>query len=69
MSGKEDKTIPGIPKTETVWVHRTTAKGEEFYTTSNRDRSTYFVYKMVDRKAVKLGKNKSPTALEEKYID
>mgnify|MGYP003303468264 CR=1 FL=1 len=63
------KLIPGIPKTECVWVKHITTNGDIFYTTSKEnDRSTYFLYKIVDGKAVKLGKNKSPVALEEKYI-
>lgn len=62
--------INGIPKTERIWVKRTTLKGEVFYTTSKEnDRSYYFLYKMEGDKAVKLGKSKSPVELERKYID
>ena len=51
--------INGIPKTERIWVKRTTLKGEVFYTTSKEnDRSYYLLYKMEGDKAVKLGKSK-----------
>lgn len=65
-----DKSIPGIPKSECIWVQRTTLSGDVFYTTSkDNDRSMYFIYKMIDGKAVKLGKNKSPMELERKYVE
>lgn len=62
--------VNGIPKSEKIWVKRTTASGEVYYTTSKEnDRSVYYLYKMDGDKAVKLGKSKSPTELEQKYID
>lgn len=62
--------INGIPKTEQIWIKRTTLKGEIFYITSKEsNRSYYFLYKMEEDKAVKLGKSKSPVELERKYID
>ena len=61
-------TIDGIPKTERIWVERTTEKGEVYNITSKEARDYYFLYKMENNKAVKLGKAKSPSYLEEKYI-
>ena len=62
--------VNGIPKTEKVWVKRTTEDGSVYYTTSKvNDRSYYYLYKLVDGNAVKLGKSKSPTELDEKYIE
>lgn len=61
--------IKGIPKTERIWVKRTTREGEIYYITSKATRDFYFLYKVEGDKAVKLGKSKSPTDLEEKYID
>lgn len=62
--------VNGIPKTERIWVQRTTGDGSVYYITSkDNDRSYYFLYKMNDDKAVKLGKAKSPLDLESKYID
>jgi len=63
MSG--ENRPPGIPKTERVWVTRTTEKGDTFYITSKEtDRTVYFLYKLTDGKAVKQGKG-SPEKLME----
>lgn len=60
--------VNGIPKTERIWVKRITEKGETYYITSKDTRDYYFLYKMENDKAVKLGKAKSPLELEQKYI-
>lgn len=61
--------VAGIPKSETIWVTSRTERGDIFYTTAKtNDRGMYFIYKLENGKAVKLGKSKSPTALAEKYI-
>lgn len=61
--------VSGIPKTERIWVQRTTGDGSVYYITSKEnDRSYYFLYKMDGDKAVKLGKAKSPLDMESKYI-
>lgn len=60
--------VSGIPKTERIWVKRITEKGETYYITSKDTRDYYFLYKMENDKAVKLGKAKSPLELEQKYI-
>lgn len=62
--------VNGIPKSEKIWVKRITVSGEVYYITSKEnDRGVYYLYKMNGDKAVKLGKSKSPTELEQKYID
>ena len=62
--------VNGIPKTERIWVCRITGDGSVYYITSkDNDRSYYFLYKMENDKAVKLGKAKSPLDLENKHID
>lgn len=62
-------TVPGIPKTETIWLTFETAKGEKYYTTAKtHNRDYYYLYKLVDDKAQKLGRAKTPIELEEKYI-
>ena len=64
------KDIKGIPKSEKIWVKRISEGGGLYYTTSKiDDRSYYYLYKITDGKAVKIGKSKSPAELEEKYID
>ena len=61
--------ISGIPKSETIWVKRTTSKGEIYYITSKENRDFYFLYNEENGKAVKIGKAKSPLELESKYVD
>lgn len=61
--------IQGIPATETIWVQTTAADGTVYYTTAKtNNREFYFLYKMVDGKAVKLGKARNPKDLDQKYI-
>lgn len=62
--------INGIPKTERIWVQHTTGDGRVYYITSKEsDRNYYYLYRMENEKAVKLGKALSPLDLENKYID
>ena len=59
----------GIPKTEKVWTHIFTAGNDEYFITSrDSSREFYYIYKLSEGKAVKLGKSPSPSELEEKYI-
>lgn len=61
--------VKGIPKSETIWVQTRAADGTIYYTTAKtNNREFYFLYKMVDGKAVKLGKARNPKDLDQKYI-
>ena len=61
--------IAGIPKTETIWVAYTSEKGEVYHITAKtNNRAYYYLYKMVDGKAQKLGRARTPTELEEKFL-
>lgn len=61
--------IAGIPKTETIWVTYTSEKGEVYHTTAKtNNRDYYYLYKMVDGKAQKLGRARTPTELEKKFL-
>ena len=44
-------------------------KGETFYITTTALRDTYYIYRIQDNTATKLGSGKSPTELEAKYIN
>ena len=62
-------TIAGIPKTETIWVTYTSEKGEVYHTTAKtNNRDYYSLYKMVDGKAQKLGRARTPTELEKNFL-
>lgn len=64
-----NKQVKGIPNSETIWVQTTAADGTIYYTTAKtNNREFYFLYKMVDGKAVKLGKARNPKDLDDKYI-
>lgn len=63
------KMVNGIPKSEKIWTHIFTNRDEEYFITSRENsRECYFIYKLSEGKAVKLGKSPSPSELEEKYI-
>ena len=64
----KSKTIPGIPRSEILWLTYERKDGAVFYITSKAIRDYYFCYKMVGGKAEKLGKAKSPLDLEERYF-
>lgn len=58
----------GIPRSETIWLKRTTAKGDVYCITSKETRDCYFLYKLENNTAIKIAKGSSPQSLEEKYI-
>lgn len=58
----------GIPSTETIWVTITDDLGDEYFITSKLDRNTYYLYRLENNKAIKLGKNENPLELENQFI-
>lgn len=54
----------GISRTETIWLTRTTLKGEKYYITSKENRDCYFLYKEENGKATKIAKAATPIILE-----
>ncbi len=57
------------PKGEIVWVgHYDISHNLRYITTSKPSRDYYYLYELRDGKFVKLGRDKSPKVLEEKYI-
>ena len=54
------------PKGETLWVSYYYGKALKYIITSKAARDYYFLYEYTDDKFVKLGRSKSPAALEEK---
>ena len=59
----------GIPRTEKIWVKRVAQSGEVYYITSKESREVYYLYRLKDKKAERIGKSKNPLELEEGYID
>lgn len=57
------------PKNEIVWVRHCTPDGDiRFITTAKETRDYYYIYELQGEKFVKLGRDKDPKALEEKYV-
>lgn len=61
-------TVNGIPKSEKIWVTIIVDEAMYYVTAKESNRDYYFLYKMVDGKAVKLGKDKNPKELEDRFI-
>lgn len=58
------------PKGEIVWVcHYDTDGNMRYLTTSKPAREYYYLYELRDGALVKLGRDRSPKALEEKFIN
>ena len=60
--------MTGIPSNETIFVQRTTASGDLYYITAKPLRDVYYIYKIDNDKADRLGKSNSPLELERKFI-
>jgi hypothetical protein len=58
-----EKLVTKIPKSEKSWT-LIRYKSNEYVITSNLDRTTYFIYKIIDGKFLKLGKGKTPYDLD-----
>ena len=57
------------PKGEIVWVGYYDKDHDlRYITTSKQTRDFYYLYELKDGKFVKLGKDKDPKALEEKFV-
>lgn len=61
--------MKGIPSKEIIMTEIKSLEGETFYITTTALRDTYYIYRIQDNTATKLGSGKSPTALETKYIN
>ena len=53
-----------IPSNEKLWLTITSESNKTYIVTSNKDRSTYFLYLVNEDKLEKVGKGKNPPELE-----
>lgn len=60
--------MKGIPSKEIIMTEVRSLKGETFYITTTALRDTYYIYKIANSTAARLGSSKNPLILEEKYI-
>lgn len=60
--------MKSIPASETVWETITQKGGAVWYITSKQNREMYFLYKSTNGEVVKVGKDKDPSRLHEKYV-
>jgi hypothetical protein len=58
----------GVPSNEIIWVTITDDLGDEYVITSKSDRNIYYLYRLEQEKAVKLGKGDNPLELEKNFI-
>lgn len=60
--------MAGISRTERIWTDYIDKHGvKRFVMTSSQDRKTYFLYGLSNGSFIKLGKDKSPIKLEERF--
>ena len=60
--------MKGIPSKESIVVTVTSLKGDIFCITTTILQDTYYIYKIKNNTATKLGSGKNPIELEDKYI-
>lgn len=60
--------MKGVPSKEIVMTKITSLNGETFYITTTALRDTYYIYKIQNNAATKLGSGKNPMTLEDKFI-
>lgn len=60
--------MKGIPSKESIVVTITSLKGDIFCITTTILQDTYYIYKIKNNTATKLGSGKNPIELEDKYI-
>ena len=53
-----------IPSNEKLWLTITSESNKTYIVTSNKDRSTYFLYLVNEDKLEKVGKGKNPPEVE-----
>ena len=62
---KQSKIIKVLPPKELKWMHQITGSGLHFYITSNKDRSSYMLYKQVPDGFLLLSKATSPVTFND----
>ena len=62
----KNKSVQGIPKSETIWETIVNNKGKIFFITSKERREEYFLYAKQNGKIQKIAKAKTPIRLYEK---
>ena len=60
--------MAGISRTERIWTDYIDKRGvKRFVMTSSQNRDWYFLYGLSNGSFIKLGKDRSPTKLEERF--
>ena len=57
---KEEKILAKLPAKEISWVKSTSQTGKIFYTTSNPERTQYYLYEKVENGFMRIAKDSSP---------
>ena len=57
---KEEKILVKLPAKEIAWVKSTSQTGKIFYTTSNPERTQYYLYEKVENGFLRIAKDATP---------
>ena len=57
---KTEKILAKLPAREISWVRSVSMSGEIFYTTSNPERTQYFLYKKIENGFQRIAKDATP---------
>ena len=57
---KEEKILVKLPAKEISWVKSTSQTGKILYTTSNPERTQYYLYEKVENGFLRIAKDSSP---------
>lgn len=57
---KTEKILAKLPTREISWVRSVSMSGEIFYTTSNPERTQYFLYKKIENGFQRIAKDATP---------
>ena len=65
---KEEKILVKLPAKEISWVKSTSQNGKIFYTTSNPERTQYYLYEKVENGFRRIAKDATPVNVN-KIVD
>ena len=60
VKSKQEKILAKLPAKEISWVKSTSQTGKIFYTTSNPERTQYYLYEKVENGFLRIAKDSSP---------
>ena len=65
VKSKQEKILAKLPAKEISWVKSTSQNGKIFYTTSNPERTQYYLYEKVENGFLRIAKDSSPVIFKQ----